>query len=137
MQKLHFFILLFFIPVALSAQQRTKIFVDHFAKSRIDVKNNVSYLRNPVFRQDNAILTCDSAVFYEKQNIFEAYNNVHINQSDTINIYSDRLTYNGNTKMAHLTSNVRMLDQESVLTTNILDYNMASKIGTYIEGGKL
>ena len=121
----------------LSAQQRTKIFVDRFAKSRIDVKNNVSYLRSPVFRQDNAILTCDSAVFYEKQNLFEAYNNVHINQSDTVNIYSDRLTYDGNTKMAHLTSNVRMLDQESVLTTNILDYNMASKIGTYVEGGKI
>ena len=136
MQKLHFFFLLFLFPVVVCAQ-RTKIFVDHFDKSRIDVKNNVSYLRRPTFRQDNAILTCDSAVFYEKQNVFEAYDNVHINQSDTINIYSDRLTYDGNTKMAHLSSNVRMLDQESVLTTNILDYNMASKIGTYVEGGKI
>lgn len=123
--------------MALFAQQRTKIYVDRFERSKIDVKNNVSYLRKPVFRQDNAILTCDSAVFFEKLNIFEAFQNVHINQADTMNIYSDHLTYDGNTKIAHLTNNVRMVDQESTLTTNILDYNMASRIGTYVEGGKI
>ena len=100
-------------------------------------KKNISYLRKPVFRQDNAMLTCDSAVFYVSENVFDAFRNVHINQADTINIYSDRLNYNGNTKIAHLTSNVRMVDRESVLTTNILDYNMATKFGTYVKGGKI
>lgn len=137
MQKFHLLIFLFLLPCTLFAQQRTKIYVDKFLRSRTDLKNNISYLRNPVFRQDNAVLTCDSAVFYEKRNVFEAFNNVHINQADTVNIYSDRLTYDGNTKMAHLTTNVRLLDRESVLTTNILDYNMASKIGTYVTGGKI
>ena len=82
-------------------------------------------------------MRCDSAVFFEARNVFEAYNNVHINQADTVNIYSDRLTYDGNTKMAHLSSNVRLLDRASVLTTNILDYNMNTKVGTYVQGGKI
>nr|WP_232325430.1 OstA-like protein [Pedobacter panaciterrae] len=102
-----------------------------------DGKKNISYLKFPVFSHENATLTCDSAVFYQNDNVFEAFKNVHINQGDTINIYSDHLTYNGNTKIAHLTSNVRMIDKESVLTTNVLDYNMATKVGTYVEGGKI
>lgn len=119
------------------AQKRTKITLVNSQHSTVDLKSNISYLRKPVFQQDNAILRCDSAVFYEARNVFEAYNNVHINQADTVNIYSDRLTYDGNTKMAHLSSNVRLLDRTSVLTTNILDYNMNTKVGTYVQGGKI
>lgn len=138
MQKLHLLLLLVFLfPASLLAQERTKIYVDRFERGTVDNKTKISYLRKPVFRQDNAILTCDSAVFYEDKNVFEAFNNVHINQADTLNIYSDRLNYNGNTKVAHLTSRVRMLDQESVLTTNVLDYNMGTRIGTYVNGGKI
>jgi len=137
-RKLLFFILLIaLLPVSLLAQQKTKIYLVNSEHAILMNKTKVSYIRKPVFKQDNAILTCDSAVFYEEKNVFEAYNNVHINQADTVNIYSDFLTYDGNTKMAHLTSNVRLLDRESVLTTNILDYNMATKVGTYITGGKI
>ncbi|MBE9599122.1 OstA-like protein [Pedobacter sp. MC2016-24] len=140
MQKLRFFLIILLFPFATLAQQKTKIIVQKFDATNTDAtdKNNtITYLRNPVFRQDNATLTCDSAVFYVTKNTFDAYNNVHINQGDTVNIYSTRLNYNGNTKIAHLTENVKMIDKESVLTTNILDYNMATKIGTYITGGKI
>ncbi|MFA4866985.1 MAG: OstA-like protein [Pedobacter sp.] len=137
MQKIHYFLLLLLLSSSVLAQQKTKIIVESWQATNVDAKKNISYLRKPVFRQDNATLTCDSAVFYVNENVFDAFNNVHINQADTINIYSDRLNYNGNTKIAHLTSNVRMVDRESVLTTNILDYNMATKYGTYITGGKI
>ncbi|SMC68558.1 OstA-like protein [Pedobacter nyackensis] len=137
MQKLRYFLILLLFPVAVLAQQKTKIVVESFTGTYTDAKKNISYLKKPVFRQDNATLTCDSAVFYPNENVFDAFRNVHINQGDTINIYSDRLNYNGNTKVAHLTNNVRMIDRESTLTTNILDYNMGSKIGTYVNGGKI
>jgi len=136
-QKLHFLLFFLLIPFTLLAQKRTKITLVNSQHSTVDLKSNISYLRKPVFQQDNAILRCDSAVFFEARNVFEAYNNVHINQADTVNIYSDRLTYDGNTKMAHLSSNVRLLDRTSVLTTNILDYNMNTKVGTYVQGGKI
>jgi lipopolysaccharide export system protein LptA len=139
-QKLRYFLIIILFPFSVLSQQRTKIIVEHYEASTTNVadkNNSVSYLRKPTFRQDNATLTCDSAVFYATKNIFDAFGSVHINQADTINIYSDFLNYNGNTKIAHLTSNVRMIDKESILTTNILDYNMASKIGTYVSGGKI
>ncbi len=123
--------------VNVAAQQKTKIILQGSEKSRTMVKQDITYLRKPIFRQDNAILTCDSAVFYSAKNYFEAFSNVHINQADTINIYSDFLTYDGNAKLAHLTSNVRLQDRTSTLTTNILDYSMGPKVGTYIEGGKI
>jgi lipopolysaccharide export system protein LptA len=131
------FILYFTCSASLFAQQKTKIILQSSERSRIITKTDITYLRKPTFRQDNAILTCDSAVFYTSKNYFEAYNNVHINQADTINIYSDRLTYDGNAKLAHLSSNVRLVDKTSVLTTNVLDYNMVSKVGTYVDGGKI
>ncbi|WP_367865395.1 OstA-like protein [Pedobacter sp. WC2423] len=138
-------LLFFFFPLSLSAQQnamqtaqqKTKIILQSSERSKIITKTDITYLRKPVFKQDNAILTCDSAVFYTSKNYFEAFNNVHINQADTINIYSDFLTYDGNAKLAHLTSNVRLLDRTSVLTTNVLDYAMAPKVGTYVSGGKI
>jgi len=131
------FSLLLLCVLSLQAQQKTKIILQSSERSRIVTKTDITYLRKPTFRQDNAILTCDSAVFYTAKNYFEAFDNVHINQADTINIYSDRLTYDGNAKLAHLTSNVRLVDKTSVLTTNILDYDMVPKIGTYVDGGKI
>lgn len=131
------FLLFFLCALNLSAQQRTKIILQSSERSKIVTKTDITYLRKPVFKQDNAILTCDSAVFYTKKNYFEAYQNVHINQADTINIYSDFLTYDGNAKLAHLTSNVRLVDKTSTLTTNTLDYNMVPKVGTYVDGGKI
>lgn len=137
MQKIRFFILIFFLPFSLLAQQRTKIILQDNPRGGSMV-NGISYLKGPItFRHENATLSCDSAVFYEARNFFEAFKNVHINQNDTINIYSDFLTYDGNTKLAHLTSNVKMIDNKSTLTTNILDYNTGTKIGTYVEGGKI
>ncbi|WEK19783.1 MAG: OstA-like protein [Candidatus Pedobacter colombiensis] len=137
MQILRYFLIILLFPASVLAQQKTKIIVQKADATHFDTKKNISYLRNPVFRHENATLSCDSAVFYVNENTFDAFKNVHINQADTINIYSDYLNYNGNTKIAHLTSNVRMIDRESTLTTNILDYNMATKYGTYVTGGKI
>ena len=89
------------------------------------------------FKQDYSTLTSDSAYFYPQDNAFDAFGHVIINQGDTLNIYSDKLNYNGNTKTAILTDNVRMVDKDAVLTTNHLTYNTATRIGVYTDGGKL
>jgi lipopolysaccharide export system protein LptA len=89
------------------------------------------------FKQDFSLLSSDSAYFYPKENAFDAFGHVNINQGDTLNIYSDLLNYNGNTKIAILTNNVKMIDKDATLTTNHLVYNTATRIGTYTDGGKL
>ena len=139
MNKLFLFFLFLGFSQIVMAQKVTRI-------ELIQSENFIGLQRNgvntnkvikPVFRQDNATLTCDSAYFYLAQNSFEAFGNVHINQADTLNIYSDNLNYDGNTKLAILKNNVRLTDNDAVLTTNDLDYNMATKIGRYYNGGKI
>jgi lipopolysaccharide export system protein LptA len=135
-QKLRFFFFLVLLPSILFAQQRTKIVLQASEQAIINNKTNITHIKKPVFEHDGAILTCDSARLWSALNYFEAFGNVHINQ-DTINIYSDKLNYDGNAKMAHLMNNVRMSDPSSTLTTNIFDYNMATRVGTYVENGKI
>jgi lipopolysaccharide export system protein LptA len=136
-QKLRLLFLFLICPFVLLAQTRTQIKLETAEKADIDAKKSISYLRKPVFSHEGAILRCDSAVLYADRNYFEAFKNVHINQGDTLNIYSDFLNYDGNEKKAHLDKNVKLVDRENTLTTNILDYDMVAKIGKYTTGGKL
>ncbi len=50
-----------------------------------------------VLKQDSTYLYCDSAYMYELENSFDGFGNVRIKASDTLNIYSKMLHYNGNT----------------------------------------
>ena len=82
------------------------------------------------FQQDFSTLTSDSAYFHQAENTFDAFGHVVVSQGDTLNIYSDKLNYNGNTKIAILTDHVRMVDKDATLTTDYLIYNTATKFGT-------
>ena len=137
MQKLRLLFFFLICPLLLLAQTRTQIKLENAEKATGDLKIKASYLRKPTFSHDGAILKCDSAVLYTERNFFEAFGNVHINQGDTLNIYSDFLNYDGNAKKAHLDKNVKLIDRQNTLTTNILDYDMVAKIGKYTTGGKL
>jgi lipopolysaccharide assembly outer membrane protein LptD (OstA) len=136
-----YLLFLLFIGFSLTsvAQQVTRVELLQ-SESFIGLKRNgenTNKVIKPVFKQDNATLVCDSAYFYLTRNSFEAFGNVHINQADTINIYSDNLNYDGNTKTAVLTNNVKLTDNQAILTTNNLVYNLGTKIGQYQNGGKI
>ncbi len=90
-----------------------------------------------VFQQDYSTLRSDSAYFYQAQNAFDAFGHVVITQGDTLHIYSDKLNYNGNTKIAILTNHVQLVDKDATLSTDYMTYNTATKYGTYTGGGKL
>lgn len=138
MQKIRLIILFIFSPFLVLAQTRTQIKLETAERATGDLKvTKATYLRKPVFSHDGAVLTCDSAVLYQERNFFEAFGNVRINQGDTLNIYSEFLNYDGNGKKAHLDRNVKLVDRENTLTSNVLDYDMVAKIGNYTDGGKL
>jgi len=93
---------------------------------------------NPVrFRHDNAIMYCDSAYLHSKENSFDAFGNIRIIEGDSIFIYGDLLFYNGNTKLAKLRHNVRMENNDAVLTTDSLNYDREKDLAYYYTGGKL
>lgn len=92
---------------------------------------------NVVLKQGNTIFKADKAIKNDRQNTFEAWGHVHINDADTTNIYSDHLKYFGNPQVANLDGNVRLTDGQATLTTPSLVYNMITNTGVYKEGGKV
>lgn len=92
---------------------------------------------NVLVKQENTWFYCDSAVINTKTNVLESFGHVHINDNDSLHIYSDYLKYEGATKLATLNGNVRLTDNRGILTTPQMDYNLNTKIATYANGGKL
>ena len=97
----------------------------------------LSLAGNVRIRQGLTLFYCDSAVLDQKQNIIEAFGNIHINDEDSVHTYSQYLKYYGKEKDAILKNKVKLTDGKGVLTTNELHYNTFTKIGTYINGGKV
>lgn len=98
----------------------------------------IQFLRGDVrFRQDNSLLFCDSAYFDTKANAFNAFNNVRIVQGDSLTIYGDYLYYDGNTKMAQVWDNVKLVNNNTTLTTNMLYYDRKINLAYYNTGGKV
>ncbi|KIC91930.1 OstA-like protein [Flavihumibacter sp. ZG627] len=108
---------------------------------RYEKKDSLTELQmlagNVFLQQDDTKFYCDSAVIDRKNNIVEAFGNVHINDADSIHTYSQYLIYYSDRKVAYLKKNVKLTDGKGVLTTNELEYNTDSKIGTYTKGGKV
>lgn len=92
---------------------------------------------NAEFELDSAYLFCDSAYLNKKENNIDAFGHVHIKSGDTLDIYSDLLNYNGNTRIAELHDNVTLIDNQTTLTTNDLIYYRKSKVANYFLGGKI
>lgn len=90
-----------------------------------------------VIQQENTMFYCDSAIQDVFLNQIEAFGNVHINDADTIQAYSQYLKYRGNDKIAHLQKKVRLTDGKVILTTEDLEYDLNSRLGTYKDGGKV
>jgi lipopolysaccharide export system protein LptA len=92
---------------------------------------------NVKLKQGTTLFYCDSCVINNNSNVFEAWGHVHINDSDTANVYSSHLRYLMKDKLAYLDGGVRMTDGNATLTTPDLEYNMETNIGTYTHGGKV
>jgi lipopolysaccharide export system protein LptA len=91
-------------------------------------------------RQGTTLFYCDSCVINNNTNIFEAWGKggkVHINDSDTTNIYSSHLRYLMKPKLAYLDGGVTLTDGKATLTTPDLEYDMETNIGIYKNGGKV
>ena len=80
---------------------------------------------------------CDSAYFFPKENYVNAYHNIHIVQGDTLHLYGDYLKYLGNQKLAQIRENVILIDKETRLETEYLDFNLRDNIGYYFNGGHI
>jgi lipopolysaccharide export system protein LptA len=111
---------------------------DRLTSKKIDgVGDFLSVVGNVRLRQGTTLFYCDSAVLNQTANTFQAFGNIHINDNDSVHTYSQYLKYLGKEKKAFLKNKVRLTDGRAVLTTNELEYNTLTKIGTYYKGGKV
>ncbi len=90
-----------------------------------------------ILEQDSTFLYCDSAYLNENENRVEAFGDIRIKASDTLNLYGNHLDYDGTTKVADMLQNVRLVDHETTLYTDHLIYDRLNRISQYIGGGRI
>ncbi len=114
-------------------RKKTRIHIEHydvatFSKSMGDMQRLIGHVK---MRHDSAYFFCDSAYFYEKTNNFNAFQNVHIIVNDSVEIFSDLLDYDGNTRFAEFHDNVRLRDDSTMLYTEYLTYDRNLHLASY------
>ncbi len=132
-----FYLIVFSAPLLSYSQKKVEIINANILKFDKDLGNGAKRLiGNVQFKQDNAVMFCDSAYFYSN-NALDAFGHVHIQQGDSVNLYGDLLKYDGNTKKALITKNVVASKGDMQLTTDVLNYDLATSIGYYTTPAKI
>jgi len=93
---------------------------------------------NVIFTHENTIGYADSAYYYISENKMVAFGKpVKFFVNDTVTLYGKRATYNGNTKIATISKDVVLNDNNSRLYTDSLIYTTNTGIAYYVTGGKM
>jgi lipopolysaccharide export system protein LptA len=92
---------------------------------------------NVEIRQGKTTIWCDSMVIIKPDNYIDCFQHVHINDNDSVNIYSDYMRYKIDTQLVSFRNNVSLSDKKGTLYTQAMDYDMVSKVGIYWSYGKL
>ena len=89
-------------------------------------------------KHDNAIMYCDSAIIDIDANYMTAYGKqVHIEKSDSVDVWGNFLEYFGDQKLGRLTGMCSMRDKSMILTAPELNYNTETDVGNYMSGGRI
>jgi len=123
-----------------SAQESTRVKLIQADDWKYNKKLNPDIQRligNVILKHDSTYLHCDSAHLNEISNSFDGFGNVYIKVSDTLDIYGNTLNYDGNTKIAVLHNDVKLVDKRATLYTDKLIYNRNTRIAYYHTGGKI
>lgn len=90
-----------------------------------------------IFQMEGSTMYCDSAWHYFKENKFEAFGNIHINQGDTLHLYGKHLDYIGDHNKVFIQGDILLKDKEMQLTTEKLHYNLSTKKASYYTGANI
>ncbi len=129
--KRYLLYILMCIPLLLCAQTQQqqkpvrKVYLEHANTMSFDkaVDQERQVLRGEVlFRQDSIWMSCDSAYFYQGKNSFEAFSHVHVWEGDTLQMWCDSMSYDGEALIGELYNNVIMLHKDTRLETEYMIY---------------
>lgn len=101
-------------------------------------KNDAKILSgNVICAHEGALLHCDTAYIYNETNRMIARGNILITKGDSIRVTGLNLEYDGKTKIAVLQKNVKVVERDMTLTTNLLTFNLSTSIANYYNGGTI
>lgn len=89
------------------------------------------------FSHEGVLMYCDSALYYEATNSFDAFGHVRMNQGDTLHLDSEVLYYNGLDRLARARYNVELKHGTMTIYTDSLDYDRLYDLGYFFEGGRV
>ena len=113
------------------------IFADRLSHDQLKRPGAQCFNGHVHFRQDIMHLKCDSAIFFEPSNSFEAFGHVHMTQGDTLSLDGDYMFYDGMSQIAQVRHHVVMRHRKQVLKTDSLNYDRMLDVGYYFDGGEL
>lgn len=123
-----------------SSSKRSYIHMLHTNVTRFDENINPDawiLVGDVRFRRDSMYMYCDSAHYFQKKNSFQAFGNVRMEQGDTLFLFGDYLEFDGETNLARVRNNVRLIDKNTVLETDSLDFDRNVNVGYFFEYGIL
>jgi lipopolysaccharide export system protein LptA len=100
-------------------------------------KDLTRLLGNVEIKHNEVMMWCDSAYYYKTKNQVKAFSKIHIEQGDTLDLFGDYLFYDGNLDNASVEGNVELIDKETHLYTNAIDYNVKTRIARYNKNGRI
>lgn len=92
---------------------------------------------NVICEHEGALLHCDTAWFYDQENRMVAKGHILITKGDSIQITGENLQYDGKSKMASLQGNVKCIERDMTLSTQILTFDVSRSIANFYNGGTL
>jgi len=128
-----------FIPM-LRAQKVTRLEIMNAELTAYDIKigkDARKLIGNVQLKHEGVLMSCDSAYFYASSGSVDAFSNVKVVQGDTLTLTGDRAHYDGETKLARVRRNVKLVNNDLTLETDTLNYYRADGIATYRGGGIL
>lgn len=118
-------------------EKKIRILKANSLKYDKEQKDAQQLIGDVLFEHDSAYMYCDTALLYVKNNSFEAFSNVKIEQGDSIKMTADSVIYSGENKIAKLKGNIQFSDGKLQLVTNQLDYDLNTKTGYYTNGATI
>ncbi len=116
------------------AQAPKKIIVEHsdFADvNQTEMPDAFLLTGNVVVNHDGAVLTCNKAYYFQKENYIKAFGNVQLVQGDTLYLNSKYAEYNGNVKKAFATGDAVLSSPNATLKTDTINFDRNTQEAFY------
>ena len=134
MNKIFPIFIIFTFSLITTAQEKKKVDIRNADYTYINNEKHPDYWRligNVNIFHNETNMFCDSAYYFSENEKIIAFNNIKITKDDDLNLYGDKLNYDGENNLAVISSNVLFKNNKSQLTTNELKFNLKENIIYY------